>query len=114
MAPLPYNQQWSFSIQRQIGQSMVVDAAYIGNKGTRLPHNPQFLGAGYNMNDPKVLGLVKEKITLVHRRLWPALVRLANRFPPDRIAKVRQEHTASGRHVTSGVSRVSVPRTGRT
>lgn len=53
--------------------------------------------------DVLVCRLVKEKITLVHRRLWPALVRLANRFPPDRIAKVRQEHTASGRHVNKEV-----------
>ena len=53
--------------------------------------------------DVLVCRLVKGKITLVHRRLWPALVRLAKRFPPDRIAKVRQEHTASGRHVNKEV-----------
>jgi hypothetical protein len=47
--------------------------------------------------------LLKGKITLVHRRLWPALIRLAKRFPADRIAKVRQEHTASGRHVNKEV-----------
>ena len=50
-----------------------------------------------------VCRLVKGKITLVHRRLWPALVRLASRFPPDRISKVRQEHTSSGRHVNKEV-----------
>jgi hypothetical protein len=50
-----------------------------------------------------VCRLVKGKITLVHRRLWPALVLLANRFPPDRISKVIQEHTASGRHVNKEV-----------
>ena len=50
-----------------------------------------------------VCRLVKGKITLVHRRLWPALVRLAARFPPNRISKVRQEHTASGRHVNKEV-----------
>jgi hypothetical protein len=53
--------------------------------------------------DVLVCRLVKGKITLVHRRLWPALVRLAKRFPPDRIAKVSQEHTASGRHVNQEV-----------
>ena len=53
--------------------------------------------------DALVCRLVKGKITLVHRRLWPALVRLAKRFPPDQIAKVRQEHTASGRHVNKEV-----------
>ena len=53
--------------------------------------------------DILVCRLVKGKITLVHRRLWPALVRLANQFPPDQIAKVRQEHKASGRHVNKEV-----------
>ena len=53
--------------------------------------------------DVLVCRLVKGKITLVHRRLWPALVRLAARFSPDQIAKVRQEHTASGRHVNQEV-----------
>ena len=53
--------------------------------------------------DVLVCRLVKGKITLVHRRLWPALVRLAARVPPNRISKVRQEHTASGRHVNKEV-----------
>lgn len=49
--------------------------------------------------DVLVCRLVKGKITLVHRRLWPALVRLAARFPANRTSRVKQEHTASGRHV---------------
>ena len=49
--------------------------------------------------DVLVCRLVKGKITLVHRRLWPALVRVAARFPPDRTSKVKQEHTSGGRHV---------------
>ena len=53
--------------------------------------------------DVLVCRLLKGKITLVHRRLWPAVVRLADRFPPDQIAQVRQEHTASGRHVNKEV-----------
>ncbi|MEO8371452.1 MAG: TonB-dependent receptor [Candidatus Solibacter sp.] len=53
----PRYQNWSVTFQHQIGKDMVVDVSYIGNKGTRLPHNPQFLGPGYNMNDPKVLSL---------------------------------------------------------
>lgn len=53
--------------------------------------------------DVLVCRLVKGKITLVHRRLWPALVRLADHFSPDQIAQVRQEHTASGRHVNKEV-----------
>lgn len=42
--------------------------------------------------------LVDGKVTYVHRRLWPALVRAAAHFPVDRLAEVRQEHTSSGRH----------------
>jgi Carboxypeptidase regulatory-like domain/TonB dependent receptor-like, beta-barrel len=53
----PRYQNWSITFQRQFGESILVDVAYVGNKGTRLPHNPQFLGSGYNMNDPKVLSL---------------------------------------------------------
>jgi len=50
-----------------------------------------------------VCRLIEGKITLVHRRLWPALVRLAGRLRPAQAAKVRQEHTASGRHVNKEV-----------
>jgi hypothetical protein len=45
------------------------------------------------------LRLVNGKVTLVHRRLWPALVRVAGHFPPERIASVTEQHTASGAHV---------------
>ena len=31
--------------------------------------------------------------------MWPALVRLARKPSPERLARVRQEHTTSGRHV---------------
>jgi hypothetical protein len=47
--------------------------------------------------------LVGGKVTLVHRRLWPALARLAARFAPEQICQVRTEHTASGRHVSRAV-----------
>ena len=45
-----------------------------------------------------VCRLINGKVTLVHRRLWPVLVRLADHFAPEQIAQVRDEHTASGRH----------------
>ncbi|GLQ88963.1 hypothetical protein [Dyella flagellata] len=48
--------------------------------------------------DILVCRLVDGKVTFVHRRLWPALVRLADRFEPARLAQVRQEHTAQGHH----------------
>ena len=42
--------------------------------------------------------LVNGKVTFVHRRLWPALVRLADRFEPSRLAALHEEHTSSGAH----------------
>src|SRR2546428_3746312 len=47
-----------------------------------------------------VCRLIKGKVTFVHRRLWPALVRAADRPPADRLSPVRQVHTSSGRLVT--------------
>jgi hypothetical protein len=48
--------------------------------------------------DVLVCKLVDGKITYVHRRLWPALVRLASRLGRARLARVWSEHTASGAH----------------
>jgi hypothetical protein len=45
-----------------------------------------------------VCRLVEGKVTFVHRRLWPALVKLAARFPAERLAKIGEEHTATGAH----------------
>jgi hypothetical protein len=50
--------------------------------------------------DVLVCRLAGGKLTFVHRRLWPALVRLAPRLPQERLARVREEHTAAGRHVS--------------
>ena len=47
-----------------------------------------------------VCRLVDGKVTFVHRRLWPALVRLSDDLPKGRLASVRQIHTKSGRHET--------------
>jgi hypothetical protein len=49
--------------------------------------------------DVLVCRLVDGKITYVHRRLWPALVRLSDRFPHSRLGQIREVHTASGKHV---------------
>ena len=48
--------------------------------------------------DVMVCRLVDGKITYVHRRLWPALVRLAVRFSKHRLAAVKEAHTPAGRH----------------
>jgi hypothetical protein len=57
------------------------------------------LGAVTDSADIAVCRLLDGKLTLVHRRMWPALVRLADRFEAAQLAKVQQEHTPSGRHV---------------
>jgi hypothetical protein len=48
--------------------------------------------------DVLVCKLVEGKITYVHRRLWPALIKLASRFRKEQLAKVWDEHTGSGAH----------------
>jgi hypothetical protein len=52
-------------------------------------------------DDPDVVvcRLAADKLTLVHRRLWPALAALSAEIPPARLCRVTQQHTASGRHV---------------
>jgi hypothetical protein len=49
--------------------------------------------------DVLVCRLIDGKITYVHRRLWPVLVRLSERFPHSHLARIREVHTASGKHV---------------
>jgi len=48
--------------------------------------------------DVLVCRLVGGKVTYVHRRLWPALVRLAEELDARRLAAIREAHTPSGRH----------------
>ena len=58
------------------------------------------LGAVTDSDQVLVCRLIDGKVTLVHRRFWPFLVRLAKRFAPEQLAQVREEHTPSGRHVS--------------
>ena len=53
--------------------------------------------------DVLVCRLVDGKITFVHRRLWPALVRASRNFPRARLARIRELHTASGKHIVQEV-----------
>lgn len=59
-----------------------------------------FVAAEAVCDSPDVLvcKLVDGKVTYVHRRLWPALVKLADCFHKDQLAKVWSEHTPSGAH----------------
>jgi hypothetical protein len=49
-------------------------------------------------DDVLVCRLLDGKITYVHRRLWPALVRLAGEIGEARLDAIREEHTKSGAH----------------
>ena len=50
-------------------------------------------------DDLLVCRLLERKVTLVHRRLWPALTRLQQRFTRQQLAQIHQEHTPTGKHV---------------
>ena len=57
--------------------------------------------------DVLVCKLINDKVTYVHRRVWPALIKLVPRFDKKRLAKVWDEHTKSGAHVSR---RIPFPR----
>jgi hypothetical protein len=48
--------------------------------------------------DVLVCRLVAGKVTYVHRRLWPAMVRLAPTIGAGRLASIREVHTPAGAH----------------
>jgi Carboxypeptidase regulatory-like domain len=52
---LPRYQNYSLTVERQIGGSLLLRANYTGNHGTRLPYNASGLGLLDNMNSPAVL-----------------------------------------------------------
>lgn len=51
-------------------------------------------------DSPEILvcRLVDDKICFAHQRVWPALVRLGDRLPRHRLARVREIHSESGAH----------------
>ena len=53
--------------------------------------------------DVLVCRLIGGKITYVHRRMWPALVKASDQYPRRHLAQLREMHTRSGRHVTAEV-----------
>ena len=57
--------------------------------------------------DVLVCSLVDGKISFAHARIWPALVRLADRFEPARLARISEVHSPSGAH---HVDKVAFPR----
>ena len=70
------------------------------------PKSPEIFAvtrAVRDSDDVLVCRLIDGKITFVHRRLWPALVRVADRLPSVRLSQLSEVHTRSGRHVTTEV-----------
>jgi hypothetical protein len=49
-------------------------------------------------DDVLVCRVVDDKVTYAHRRVWPALVRLAERLNPSRLARISEVHGESGAH----------------
>jgi hypothetical protein len=51
-------------------------------------------------DDVRCFKLVDSKVTFVHRRMWPALARLASDgvLSADRVASIQQEHMPTGEH----------------
>jgi hypothetical protein len=60
----------------------------------------RLLGAVNDSPDILRCRLVDAKVTYVHRRVWPALVRLASRIGERRLDRHAQEHSATGAHRT--------------
>jgi hypothetical protein len=56
------------------------------------------LGAVDDSPDVLCFRLVDGKVTFVHKRLWPALVRLAAELGKERLTAIKQEHTETGAH----------------
>src|SRR5580765_8619681 len=58
------------------------------------------LGALDDCDDIHCFKLVDGKVTLVHRRVWPALVRLGRdgAISPEALAMLEQEHMPTGEH----------------
>ncbi len=51
-----------------------------------------------NSGDVLVCRLIDGKVTYVHRRLWPALVRVAGKIPKIQLAAIREVHLENGKH----------------
>jgi len=66
----PYNQQWNFSIQRSLASDMLLQVAYVGNKGTHLAWSGGGGSAGLNMLPPNLLSLGDQLLTTVNNPFY--------------------------------------------
>jgi hypothetical protein len=79
---------------------LVVGGPIAGSWWAHPQHDEIFrvLNEATASDDVVRLRLVNGKLALVHRRLWPALVRLVDRIGPEALASVHEDHTSSGAH----------------
>jgi hypothetical protein len=71
------------------------------------PKSPQIFRCSRSLRDSKdilVCRLVEGKVTYVHRRLWPALVKLQSRFDLTHLSAIHEVHTAQGKHKTNTIA----------
>lgn len=64
-----YSQQWNLNVQRELPGRILVEAAYVGNKGTKLPDGP--LGHQINQLSPEQLRLGTQLQQLVPNPFQP-------------------------------------------
>jgi hypothetical protein len=70
------------------------------------PRGRQIFAATRRIRDSSdilVCRLLNGKITYVHRRLWPALVRLSHEIGRSRLARIIEVHSAKGAHKNRSV-----------
>lgn len=78
----------------------IVGAPVSGNWWSHPQANAVYNALQEVRSSPDILTcrLVNGKVTLVHRRLWPALLNLSSRIDPSRLAAIAERHTPSGKH----------------
>jgi hypothetical protein len=85
------------SLAEQIAGEPIIGSWWSHAKGKEIF---EVLSAVDEDVDVRCFKLVDGKVTFVHRRVWPALVRLAREgvFAAARVESVHQEHTETGEH----------------
>ena len=71
------------------------------------PMGHEIFALTQKIRDSKVVlicTIARGKITYIHRRLWPAFVRMEKKFPSHALDKVQEVHLPSGRH-----NRIDIP-----
>ena len=70
----------------------------VGGATRRVVKSSAWLRRFVRAQEVLVCKLAEDKVTYIHRRLWPALVKLASRFRSEQLARTWNEHTPSGTH----------------